>query len=133
MEISKTYNPADTEQRWYQYWVIILLIGLLLGCQSPKQEKKTGNLQKKIDKPIETNKEALALDSVSKVWELIKAKAKNPFSDTWKVPESYNPALTCTKMTQTEFELLGLKDSIFCNKITKHPLVRLISSKYPLK
>lgn len=82
---------------------------LLLACQTRKQEKKIPVSKNTVKDSTPKKQTPPQPDTVPKIWELIKAKAKLPFSNEWKVPEQYNPALTCVKMTSQDFALLSLK------------------------
>lgn len=91
-----------------------LLVCLFFSCQSSAPEQKKGLptaktiKQDSVSLPKEIPKDTLP-EATYTIWEIIKQKAKLPFSNEWKVPEQYNPALTCVKMTSQDFALLGLK------------------------
>jgi hypothetical protein len=91
-----------------------LLAYLCLSCQSSVPEQKKGSSVAKTIKQEsvlvskKASKDTLP-ETISEIWNVIKQKAKLPFTNEWKVPEQYNPELTCVKMTPQEFVQLGLQ------------------------
>jgi hypothetical protein len=79
-----------------------------LACQSPTPKKEKIKALPTTQEPQKEKEAKAELQPIAEVWNIIKQKAKLPFTNEWKVPPQYNPALTCAKMTPQEFELLGL-------------------------